>query len=67
MVIAERRIVLHDADGREREVLVKLGLPVPTLPYLYRCPAQTAGLDFDEKIYSPTGSDGFEAIFNALH
>lgn len=67
MVIAERRIVLHEADGCEREVVIRLGLPVQTLPYLYRCPAQIIGLGFDERIYAPAGSDGFEAMFNALH
>jgi hypothetical protein len=66
MVIAERRIVLREADGREREVLIRLGLPVQALPYLYRCPTQIIGLGF-ERIYSPAGLDAFDAIHNALH
>ncbi len=67
MVIAERCIVRRDRDGRERQVLIKLGMPVPTLPSLYRCPLQIVGLDNDAQILSPAGSDGIEAIFNALH
>jgi hypothetical protein len=66
MVIAERRIALREADGREREVLVRFGLPVQTLPYLYRCPAQIVGLGIDERIFAAAGLDRIEAIHHAL-
>ena len=70
-MIAERRIVLHDPDGCEREVLARLGMPVQVpsdlLPFpSYRCPAQIIGLAIDEKIIAPPGIDAFEADYNAL-
>ncbi len=71
-VIAERRILFEDANGHEREVIVRLGLPVPVpsvlgVPFCsYRCPTQIIGLGIDEKIIAPPGMDAFEAIYNAL-
>lgn len=66
MVIAERRVVLRESDGRERQVLVRLGLPVQALPYLYRCPAEIIGLGMDGKILAPAGLDAIEALHYAL-
>ena len=70
-VMAERRIVLHEANGREREVLARLGMPIPVpsglIPFSwYRCPTQIVGLGIDEKIIAPAGADVFEALYNAL-
>jgi hypothetical protein len=72
MLIAERRIVLHDANDDERTVVIRLGIPVPVPPSLglpvsaYRCPAQILGLGIDDKIFAPPGLDPFEAVYNAL-
>jgi hypothetical protein len=70
-VMAERRMLFEDANGHEREVIVRLGLPAPVpsglLPFSsYRCPAQIMGLGMDDKVIAPGGLDGFEAIYNAL-
>jgi len=71
-VIAERRIILHEADGQERRVVVRLGLPLPVPAQIglpdgdFRCPTQIIGLGIDERIFAPPGSDAFEAIYNAL-
>lgn len=70
--IAERRILLQDSNGNQREVIVRLGLPLPVpsglgVPFsAHRCPTQIIGLGIDEKVIAPPGSDAFEAIYNAL-
>jgi hypothetical protein len=70
--MAERRLVLHEADGRERVVLVRLGVPVPVPAQVgvpegsFRCPTQIIGLAVDERIIAPPGLDAFEAIYNAM-
>jgi hypothetical protein len=71
-VVAERHFILWDSEGKKREIVVKLGSPVPIdpeyglTPYMFRCPAQIIGLGVDKHVYSPAGEDAFAALCNAL-
>jgi hypothetical protein len=71
-VIAERSIVLHEADGRERQITVRLGSPVPIpaeagLPASsHRCPTQILGIGIDDTVIASPGIDAFDAVYNAL-
>jgi hypothetical protein len=67
-VVAERHCVLWDCEGREREIVVKLGAPIQTetVSGLYRCPAQILGLGVDQIVYDPAGEDAFVALCYAL-
>ena len=65
-VVAERHFVLRDSEGREREIVVKLGAPVQIETGLFRCPAQILGLGVDQIIYDPAGEDAFIALCHAL-
>jgi hypothetical protein len=67
-VVAERHFILLDSEGREREVIVKLGAPVQTetVTGLSRCPAQILGLGVDQNVYAPAGEDAFVALCYAL-
>jgi hypothetical protein len=69
-VVAERHFVLWDSEGREREIVVKLGAPIQDerygLPAVFRCPAQILGLGFDQIVYDPAGEDAFIALCYSL-
>jgi hypothetical protein len=65
-VVAERHFVLWDSEGREREIVVKLGTPVQIETGLFRCPAQILGLGVDQIVYDPAGEDAFIALCHAL-
>jgi hypothetical protein len=65
-VVAERHFVLWDSEGREREIVVKLGTPVQIETGLFRCPAQILGLGVDQIVYDPAGEDAFIALCYAL-
>jgi hypothetical protein len=69
-VVAERHFVLWDSEGREREIVVKLGAPIQDerygLPAVFRCPAQILGLGVDQIVYDPAGEDAFIALCYAL-
>ena len=69
-VVAERHFVLWDSEGREREIVVKLGAPVQDesygLPAMSRCPARILGLGVDQIVYDPAGEDAFIALCYAL-
>ena len=68
-VIAERHFILSNSEGREREIIVKLGAPVQTETVsglFVRCPAQILGLGVDQIVYAPAGEDAFVALCYAL-
>ena len=65
-VIAERHFILWDSEGREREIVVRLGTPVQIETGLFRCPAQILGLGVDQIVYDPAGEDAFMALCYAL-
>jgi hypothetical protein len=70
-VVAERHCILWGSEGREREIVVKLGAPIQTetvsgLPAVSRCPAQILGLGVDQIVYAPAGEDAFVALCYAL-
>lgn len=68
-VIAERRFALYEQDGQKRQVIVRLGKPVPaTMPEkAFRCPLQIEGLELDERIFAPFGEDPFVALQYAIN
>ena len=79
-VVAERSFTLHDDEGHEKQITVRLGAPIPTTsegapgtpaepgerPYNFRCPFQIIGLDYGEKIFAPFGDDPFIALHYAI-
>jgi len=67
-VVAERHCILCDSEGREREIVVKLGAPMQpeTVSGKFRCPAQILGLGVDQIVYDPAGEDAFVALCYAL-
>ena len=69
VVVAERRCILWDSEGREREIVVKLGAPVraeAVISGMFRCPAQILGIGVDQIVYAPAGEDAFVALCYAL-
>jgi len=67
-VVAERHCILWDSEGRQREVIIKLGAPIQpeSASGLFRCPVQILGLGVDHIVYDPAGEDAFVAPCYAL-
>ena len=76
-IVANRRFTLYEKSGHARQVIVKIGKPVPVSLQgahvadagegdHFRCPVSITGLDLDSRVFPPSGEDSLMALQHAI-